>query len=170
MPDSTNRYQSFLSQTMKNSLLLIACIGGVIFLGVLPSYFTMDAIQNWHAYLNKPSFNPPNYLFGPVWTLLYTLMGITLYRIIQSTDKTWKQKALLLFGIQFMFNFLWSFIFFGLHQMAWALVDIVFLLIFIVLMVFHLYKQDKVAAYLNLPYVLWVSFATVLNLTFILIN
>lgn len=155
---------------MKNILLLIACIVVTILLGILPSYFTMNEVVNWYANLNKPSFNPPNYLFGPVWTILFALMGITLYRIIKAVDKQWQKKALIIFTIQFTLNFFWSIIFFKLHQMEIALIEIIILMFAIIFMIHHLYKKDKVAAFINLPYLAWVSFATILNLGFILIN
>lgn len=150
--------------------LLIGCISITILLGVLPSYFTRFEIMNWHAALIKPSFNPPNYLFGPVWTLLYTLMGITLYRIIKSSDKPWRRNALILFTIQFTLNFLWTFIFFKLHQLELAFAEIVMMWLAIFAMIYHLYKKDKLSALINIPYLAWVTFASALNLAFVLLN
>ena len=149
---------------------LFACIALILILGVLPGFFTMGEIKTWHSQLNKPSINPPNYLFGPVWTILYTLMGVTLYRILRTEKDQWRKKSLILFSTQMSLNLLWTIIFFKLHLMQVAFVEIVGLWLAILLMIIQLYKRDKLSAWLNVPYLLWVGFASILNFAFILNN
>ena len=131
---------------------LAAIIGGL---------FTAKSIPTWYATLIKPSFNPPNWLFGPVWTILYLLMGVSLY-LIWNSQKDFK-VALIIFGIQLGLNLLWSILFFGLHQPLWAFIEIIFLWIFIVLNIIFFYKISPVAGLIQIPYLLWVSFAALLN-------
>ena len=141
---------------------IIVCILICTALGFLSGFSTADSISNWFQYVKKPSWNPPNWLFAPVWTALYILMGISV-ALIWHSKATNKSQAIWLFVIQFILNLCWSLIFFNLHQTGWAFVEIIVMLIFIVLTIISFYKIDKTAAYLLLPYICWVSFATVLN-------
>lgn len=125
--------------------------------GILGSIFTVNSIQNWYAFLNKPSFSPPNYLFGPVWTLLYLLMGIALYLVRKN------KFAVKLFLVHLVFNTVWSIIFFGLRNIGLAFIDILLMWFTLVYLLFKFYMVRKPAAYLLLPYLFWVSFATLLN-------
>jgi tryptophan-rich sensory protein len=155
---------------MKKILTLLVSIITCQLAGAIGSIFTFSAIPNWYSTINKPFFNPPNWLFGPVWTLLYLFMGIALYLIL-STKKTAKRKtALIIFFTQLGLNTLWSIIFFGLRSPGIAFVEIVFLLIFIVLSISKFLPISKKAAYLLIPYLLWVSFASILNLSIFLLN
>ena len=155
---------------MKKILTLLVSIITCQLAGAIGSIFTFSAIPNWYSTINKPFFNPPNWLFGPVWTLLYLFMGIALYLIL-STKKTAKRKtALVVFFTQLGLNSLWSIIFFGLHSPGLAFVEIIFLLIFIVLSILKFLPISKKAAYLLIPYLLWVSFASILNLSIFLLN
>lgn len=139
--------------------------------GIIGSVFTVSAIPTWYATLMKPEWNPPGWLFGPVWTTLYTLMGIALYRVWKKgIDKKSVRPAVLLFLIHLAFNAAWSIIFFGLHSITGALVEIVMLLILIVAVIEKFYKIDRTAAYLLIPYVVWVSFATFLTFTIWILN
>ncbi len=114
--------------------------------------------------INKPSFAPPGWIFGPVWTILYILMGIASYRIwMQGIEKREVRVALFFYGFQLILNFLWTIIFFGLQLMGLAFIEIITLLIFIIITAVRFYKIDKVAGYLLIPYILWVSFAAILN-------
>ncbi len=133
--------------------------------GIIGSFFTISAISNWYIYLNKPSFSPPNYLFGPVWTTLYFLMGVSLYLVWQK-----KKKVPSIFWVQLFLNAIWSILFFGLKSPILGLLDIIFLLIAIVLTVKSFYKSSKAAAFLLLPYLAWVTFATVLNFSIWILN
>lgn len=139
--------------------------------GLAGSLFTYQSITSWYQYLNKPSFNPPNFIFGPVWTLLYTLMGISLYLIWQKGPKNPKTKfALRLFGLQLFLNFLWTIIFFGLKNPGLAFVEIVFLWLSILLVIQKFWQIKKEAAILLIPYILWVSFAALLNYNIYILN
>ena len=155
---------------MKKILPLLVSIITCQLAGAIGSIFTFSAIPNWYSTINKPFFNPPNWLFGPVWTLLYLFMGIALYLIL-ITKKTAKRKtALIVFFTQLGLNSLWSIIFFGLHSPGFAFIEIIFLLIFIVLSILKFLPISKKAAYLLVPYLLWVSFASILNFSIFLLN
>lgn len=141
--------------------------------GASGSIFTFPNIPTWYATLTKPFFAPPNWVFGPVWTLLFLLLGISFYLIwINSEKKLKKQKntSMILFGVQYFFNVLWSYLFFGLRSPFLGLVGILLLWALIVLTIINFYKVSKKATYLLVPYLLWVSFATILNLSIMLLN
>lgn len=146
-----------------NGIKLISSIALCVLLGSVGGLVTVNEIPNWYATLNKPSFNPPNWLFGPVWTTLYVLMGISVYLIWKQPVSTERNKALQLFILQFILNFCWSFIFFGLHATGWALMEMIALWILILLSILHFAKHSKTAAWLLVPYIAWVSFALLLN-------
>lgn len=146
-----------------NSIKLILSIVLCVSLGSVGGLVTVNEIPTWYATLNKPSFNPPNWLFGPVWTTLYLLMGISVYMIWKQPVSKGRNKALQLFILQFILNFCWSFIFFGLHATGWALIEMIALWILILLSILHFAKHSKTAAWLLVPYIAWVSFALLLN-------
>ena len=132
--------------------------------GAIAGLFTSSAVDGWFTTIHKPSFNPPNWLFAPVWTLLYILMGIAFFLIWKKdTDPIQKRTAITLYIVQLILNFCWSFIFFYAHQPGWALVDIILLWLFILLTIISFSKISVTAAWLLVPYICWVSFATVLN-------
>jgi benzodiazapine receptor len=145
---------------------------GVCFLaGGIGSLFTVPSIPTWFAALNKPFFTPPNWLFGPVWTTLYVLMGISLAIVWQRSLKTKKVRdAIYLFGIQLGLNAIWSPIFFGAKNLFLALIVIVFLWVYILKTILAFRKIDKTAGYLLYPYITWVSIASALNLSVWLLN
>lgn len=131
--------------------------------GVIGSLFTMPAIQSgWYANIIKPTLNPPAWVFGPVWTTLFVLMGIAAFLVWKKNDKKIK-IALGIFIGQLVLNTLWSFVFFGLHNPGGALVEIVFLWFAILATIIAFFRISKPAAWLLLPYILWVSFAAYLN-------
>jgi translocator protein len=150
---------------IKNKLWeLIAAIVIVELVGVIGSIFTTPSIPGWYAGLTKPSFNPPNWIFGPVWTALFALMGIAVFLIWQQRTKRKKNiVALAVFGGQLALNLLWSIIFFGLHHPGVAFIEIIFLWLAILATIYLFAKISRTAAWLLLPYILWVSFAAVLN-------
>ena len=142
---------------------LIASIVICQLAGVIGAFFTTPSISSWYAGLNKPFFNPPSWLFGPVWTLLYLLMGVSLYLVWSQKNQAGKKLALTIFAIQLGLNSFWSIVFFGL-QLPWvAFLEILVLLFFIVLTIVKFFPISKKSAYLLIPYLLWVSFASVLN-------
>jgi translocator protein len=150
---------------MKNLFILALCIALPLVVGGLSGYLTVGGLAEWYVNLKKPSFNPPGWIFGPVWTLLYALMGISLYMILKAESHHLKNTAYALFGVQLMLNFWWSFIFFNARELGWALVEILVLWVVILSMILVFYRISKPAALLQIPYLLWVSFATVLNAT-----
>lgn len=141
---------------------LLLSIGLCFGAGIVGSFFTVSAIPTWYATLNKPSFSPPNWVFGPVWTVLYILMGISLYLVWISKSKA-KQHALNLFFVQLGLNALWSIVFFGLHSPFLALLTIIVLWAMIILTMRAFLKINKISGWLLVPYLVWVSFATYLN-------
>ena len=146
------------------SLLLPLSVGGIA------GFFTSTAVNGWFTTLHHPSFRPPNWLFGPVWTTLYILMGISLYIIWMQPSNSRQKKALSIFTVQLTLNFFWSFLFFYFHVIGFALIDISALWLSIVLMIVRLRKVKPGAAYLNIPYLCWVTFALVLNLAYYKLN
>lgn len=146
-----------MNKILKLLFAVILCEG----VGVIGSFFTTPSIGSWYATLAKPSFNPPNWIFGPVWTLLFFLMGVSLF-LIWSSGKPIK-TAILIFFQQLALNVLWSAIFFGLHNPLLAFVEIIVLWVAILLTIFYFAKISKIAAWLLVPYILWVSFAAFLN-------
>jgi benzodiazapine receptor len=132
--------------------------------GFIGSLFTSPAIPTWYASLKKPSFNPPNWVFSPVWITLFVLMGISLFLIWRKTLEDKKVRiAILFFAVQLVLNVCWSVIFFGLKSPFFAFIEIIFLWIAILLTILKSYKVSKTAGVLLIPYILWVSFAAVLN-------
>lgn len=126
------------------------------------SIFTASSVDSWYQTLQKPFLNPPNWIFGPVWTFLFFLMGSSLYLIWQS-DTGGKKKAYLIFGIQLILNILWSVLFFGLQNPRLAFMEIVVLWLVIIWNILMFRKFSSVAAWLLVPYLFWVSFAAYLN-------
>jgi benzodiazapine receptor len=122
------------------------------------------SMDTWYAKLNKPFFNPPNWLFVPVWSLLYFLMGIALFLIWKLPRSRNRDSALTFFFVQLLFNFLWCFIFFFFHAIAFALFDIIVLWVMVLLTIILFSRLNKRASWLLIPYIIWVSFATIFNI------
>ncbi|HEY9584042.1 MAG TPA: TspO/MBR family protein [Candidatus Paceibacterota bacterium] len=157
--------------TSKITLKLIGAIALCEFAGIIGSFFTIESIPTWYAGLLKPALNPPSWVFAPVWITLYFLMGIAFFFIWQSPiDAPNREKAILFFIVQLVLNAFWSIIFFGFHEIFWALADIAFLWFFILLTVIYFWKISKPASILLWPYFLWVSFASYLNFSLFLLN
>ncbi len=151
---------------MNNTVKLIISIVIPVTIGATAGFFTITGVDSWYQTINKPSWNPPNWIFGPVWTTLYVMMGVALFFVWKSdVREALKKTAITLFAVQLVLNFLWSFIFFNQQQPGWALVEIVMMWIAILLTIFAFAKIDKTAAWLLVPYISWVSFATILNYT-----
>lgn len=132
--------------------------------GILGSFFTVSTLLNWYTVLNKPSFTPPNWVFGPIWILLYFLMGASAYIVWQKTDgNNLAKNSLILFFIHLIFNAAWMPIFFGLRNINLALFDIIIIWLFIVILIIKFFKISRASAYLLIPYLIWVSYATALN-------
>ena len=131
--------------------------------GFVGSLFTTPSIPTWYATLNKPSFNPPSYLFAPVWTFLFILIGLAFYLVVTTKTKKSKKFAYKVYFTQITLNTLWSILFFGLQNPALALIEILILWSTILANIYYFYKIKKDAALLLIPYLLWVTFATLLN-------
>jgi len=140
-------------------------------IGILGAIFTAPAIPNWYAKLNKPSFSPPNWIFGPAWTMLYALMGVSVYLIWQQgIEKPEVKNALFIFTLQLILNFFWSFFFFKLQSPVYALIEIFLLWVLILATIISFYQINKAAGLILIPYLLWVSFATLLNFYIVKLN
>lgn len=148
-------------------IAIIACEA----VGITSSFFTVQNIPTWYATLERPWFAPPNWLFGPVWTILYALMGISVALVWeQGIKKPQVKQAVQTFVAQLVANFFWSILFFGLRSPILGLVGVFVLWSLIVLTIKQFYPLSKWAAYLLLPYLAWVSFASLLNLALFILN
>lgn len=150
-------------------LKLLGCIVLAEVAGGIGAIFTTPAIGSWYVTLTKPGFNPPNYLFAPVWTALFALMGVGLYLVWQAKSKE-KKSAYIVFSIQLVLNILWSVIFFGLKQTGLAFIEIVALWIVILLNIIYFWRVNRWAGIVLLPYIMWVSFASILNYSLYSLN
>jgi len=133
--------------------------------GIIGSVFTAAGVRTWYVDLIKPAWNPPSWIFGPVWITLYALMGISAYLIWQQKGASGVKLALFIYGIHLILNALWSVLFFGLKNPALAFVEIIILLGFIIVTTVLFWKINSWAGILMLPYITWVTFAAFLNYT-----
>lgn len=154
---------------MPNYLKLIISLALPQLMGGLGAFFTVSSVNSWFLTLNKPSWNPPSWLFGPVWTLLYVLMGIACY-LIWKSDNPLKKPLLKLYAVQLILNALWSPAFFGMQSPLLGLLVIIPLWVAIVLCIVKFKKISPLASGLMVPYLLWVTFATVLNTAIFVLN
>lgn len=148
---------------LKNIIALVLFVTVPLAIGFLGGITTASNIPTWYAGLNKPFFNPPNWLFGPAWTFLYITMGIAAFLVWKSAPSSAKNTALIFFGIQLLLNAIWTPIFFGAHMLLLAFFELVLLWVFILLTILKFSAVSLPAAWLLAPYILWVSFASVLN-------
>ncbi|VXC26460.1 Tryptophan-rich protein TspO [Flavobacterium sp. 9AF] len=157
---------------MSKYLKIIIVVGGCLLVGYLSSLVTIESINTWYPTLKKPFFNPPNAIFAPVWSVLYILMGIAGGLIWDKfeIDKELVKKGMFFFVAQLLLNAFWSYLFFGLHNILLALIEIILLglIIYETYLIFR--KIDKMASLLLIPYLLWVSFATVLAFSIYILN
>ena len=146
------------------SAALVLCVGVCFAAAAVGAMFTSPNVPGWYANLDKPSWTPPSWVFGPVWSLLYLLMGISLWQVWRKTGFRAAAMPLTLFGIQLVLNMAWSGLFFGLRNPAAALVEIVLLWCAILATMTAFRQRSAPAGWLMLPYLAWVSFAAALNL------
>ncbi len=151
-------------------LKLVASVFLCQIAGFLGSLFTSPAIPTWYATLSKPFFTPPNSIFSPVWISLFILMGISLFFVWRRTDHPKFKIGFIFFFVQLFLNILWSIFFFGLRSPLLGLIDIVFLWMAILFTIFHFLKVSKFSGVLLLPYLVWVSFAALLNFSLWILN
>jgi translocator protein len=156
---------------MKNIFKLCSSVLVCLAVGFAGSFFTNSSIGSWYVTLKKPFFNPPSWIFAPVWTMLYVLMGVSAFIIWRKgLDKERVRHALFAFIVQLTLNALWSPVFFGMKSTLAGLGVIIFLWMAISTTIFLFYRISKLASFLLLPYILWVSFATVLNAAIFALN
>jgi translocator protein len=155
----------------RNIFKLIVSLLLPLGVGWIGGIFTQNSIADgWYESLNQPLFNPPNEVFGPVWTVLYILMGISLYMVWREVPGNRRENALGVFALQLLLNFLWTLFFFYFKDIEIALLDIIALWIAIVIMIVLFIRVKPLAGLLNIPYLLWVTFATALNISYYVLN
>lgn len=140
---------------------------GMILIGMSAGFVTQDAVQSaWYVSLIKPSFQPPSWIFGPVWTVLYFMIGVAGYRLLQCKNC----RLFLLFCVQLILNLVWSWLFFGLQRIDLALIDLALLFIAVATLCLMLVKQNVRIMWWLIPYMLWLTFALVLNYQIYILN
>jgi benzodiazapine receptor len=160
-----------LGINMSNVWKLIVSVVLTLGAGFFGSLATTPKISSWYSHINKPSFNPPNWIFGPVWTFIFILMGIAFYLIWKKGVASGEVKAaMVVFGLQLILNVLWSFLFFYFESPTFALADIAVLWLAILATIIGFWKIDIAAGVLLIPYLIWVSFAGILNAAIVQLN
>jgi len=158
-------------QKLSDTIKLLVSLATCFVAGFIGSLTTRAAIPSWYSLLQKPFFTPPNWLFAPMWFLLYVLMGISAFLVWRKGIKEFRvREGLIIFLIQLLLNMLWSYAFFGLKSPLWGIIVIVPLWTAILLTMINFYRVSKTASFLLIPYILWVSYATVLNFSIYLLN
>jgi tryptophan-rich sensory protein len=153
---------------MKNNIKeLLISIAIPLCLGILVSILTATSMN--YNNMVKPVFSPPAFLFPIVWTIIYILMGISSY-LIYSSNNYYKDKALVLYISQLLVNLLWSFFFFSFEWYLFSFLWLILLIVLVILMIIHFYKINKISAYIQIPYLLWISYAAILNFSVFLLN
>jgi translocator protein len=152
---------------MRNFLVLAAFVAGCLAVGSLGGFITMKPVLEWYPSLVKPSWTPPSWLFGPVWTLLYIMMAVAAWLVWRAGES---RTALILFFAQLALNLAWSFLFFGARSPGLGLIEIVFLWLAVAATIFAFAFRSRVAAFLMVPYLVWVSFAAALNAAIFMLN
>jgi tryptophan-rich sensory protein len=162
---------TMVPRTFRTWLLPVLCIALPLIVGIVGSFFTAGSIPGWYAGLNKPAINPPAWVFGPVWTVLYILMGISLYLVLRDgTERTPVRQGVILFTVQLALNLLWSIVFFYGQAVAAALVVLLLLIVLIAATAISFRRISVPAAWLLAPYLAWCCFAAVLNAQIWLLN
>ena len=153
---------------MKNKYLSLIIILLITFLApMIGSYATTVFKEPWYSEIILPSFNPPSWVFGPVWSTLYLLMSLAAWKV---WTKNFDKKLLKIYFIHLFFNSSWSIVFFGFHQIGLALLNLIIILIFIIILMKEYFIKDKISFYLMVPYASWSSYALVLNSAIFVLN
>jgi len=142
----------------------------LIFGNGLGSYFTFILVVTWFQTLNKPSFNPSDWVFGPVWTTLYILMGISIWLVWKNEPSKTRTTGIRIFWLQLFFNVFWTYLFFGIQNISLAMLEIIFLIFLIFTNIIYFLKINKIAGYLLIPYLIWVSYASILTYNIWILN
>ena len=148
---------------IKEPLVLFGLIGFCLLVGMIGGISTSQQIETWYQILNKPSWTPPNCIFAPIWTILYIIMGISVWLIFRKRDVYSTKSAFLFFVFQLLLNAAWSHLFFGMQNPFAGFIDILVLWVAILATIKSFLKVSKLAAVLMIPYFVWVSYATCLN-------
>ena len=159
MSEPTTKYPRRSRDVLGLAAFLVLCLA----VSGIGAAVTATSVGTWYQALHKPAFNPPDWIFAPVWTTLYILMAIAGWRVWRQAGFETGRKALTVFMVQLALNLAWSFIFFGQQRIGLALIEIAILLLVIIATTVLFWRIDRWAGVLFLPYVLWVAFATVLN-------
>lgn len=155
----------------KTMIRIVVAVALCLLVGALSGFATQSSVDTWYSTLIKPSFNPPNWIFAPVWTVLYILMGVAAGMVWgYGYYHRWVKTALYFFGFQLLLNASWSIVFFGLKLPLPALLVLLFLLVLIVMTIRRFYIVNRTAAYLMVPYLFWVLFAGILNFKIVQLN
>lgn len=151
---------------MNKIRLYFLCIAICLIVEISAGLITQSSVNTWYTTLIKPEFTPPKWIFAPVWTMLYLIMGFAWGHINTiSSDSSIIKKANILFIIQLSFNALWSIIYFGFYNIGYALADIILLWLALILTIYQFFKISKLSGWLLIPYLLWTSYAAILNAT-----
>ncbi len=159
-----------MSLKLKNVLFLVGFFVICFAVSGVGAVVTLSSVETWYPALVKPAFNPPAWVFGPVWSLLYAMMAVAAWRVWLTALSARRTRALALFFVQLGLNTLWSLLFFGYQQVGLALINIFALLIAIAITAKWFYRCDPISGWLFVPYILWVSFATALNVSIWFLN
>ena len=164
-------YQLIINSDKKNILWLFFFISlCLIFGNGLGGYFTFISVETWYQTLNKPSFNPPDWVFGPIWTILYIFMGISIWLIIKKEPSKTRTIGIRIFWLQLFFNIFWTYLFFGIQKIGISFIEIIFLFFLIFINIIYFFKVDKIASYLLIPYLFWVMYASLLTYNIWILN
>ena len=155
---------------MKKIFKLVISIFIPLFIGFLGSFFTASSVNSWYTAINKPSFTPPNWIFAPVWTTLFILIGLSFYFVWIKGFGRERKKAVTVYFFQLLLNLSWSLFFFGLRSPLIGLIDIIALWFAVIANIIIFHRISKKAGYLLIPYLLWVSFAAILNFSIVILN
>ena len=158
-------------ESKKNIIWLFFFISLCLILGNgLGGYFTFLSVETWYQTLNKPSFNPPDWVFGPIWTTLYILMGISIWLVWKNEDSKIRTIAIKIFWFQLAFNVFWTYLFFGIKKIGLSFIEILFLSCLILINIIYFFKINKTASYLLIPYLVWVFYASLLTYNIWMLN
>ncbi len=164
MSDLVRNKEESMSDLVRNLVALVVAVGAPLAVGGISSIATISAIPTWYRGLSKPAWNPPDWVFGPAWTVLYILMGVAAWLVWRAGwGNSAVKVALVFFAVQLVFNGLWTVLFFGLRSPGAGLVEIIILWLLIVATMVLFFRVDRLAGVLLLPYLAWVTFASALN-------
>ena len=155
--------QSLKSPSQNGLISAAVSVAIALAAGAIDGLATASSVTTWYAGLNKPPFNPPNAVFGPVWTILYVVMALAAWRVWRASAAAPRRRALTLYAVQLVLNLAWSLIFFGLRQPGFALVEVIALLAAVLSTAVAFWRVDRPAGLMMVPYATWVTFATALN-------